>query len=85
MTASRSNLRSGLKRRATRGNPMSSFDRLPPELRAWLAQAALPWSPQSALKIWQRSLARYGGDRAKALDHLSCAERAMLARDAMAP
>ncbi|WP_255402827.1 DUF6525 family protein [Pararhodobacter sp. CCB-MM2] len=84
MTGPSSNLRSGLKRRAARGNPMSTFDRLPPELRGWLAQAALPWSPQSALKIWRRSLTRYDGDTAQALAHLSRAERSMLSRDGWA-
>ncbi|PWE29785.1 DUF6525 family protein [Pararhodobacter marinus] len=81
MSAPRTNLRSRLKRRAARGNPMAAYDRLPPELRAWLAQAALPWSPHSALKIWRRAMARHGGDTARVLAHLSRAEHATLRRD----
>ncbi|MBN8290857.1 hypothetical protein JI664_02660 [Rhodobacter sp. NTK016B] len=84
MTARNGNLRCSLKRRAARGNPMTAFDRLPPELRGWLSQAALPWSPHSALKLWRRSLAKHNGDTEQVLAHLSRAERAMLLRDAPA-
>ncbi len=55
---------------------MRDFDRLPPELRAWLAQATLPWSPQSAKRIWQRA----GGGRS-ALEKLSAAEAATLRKE----
>ncbi|WP_276617454.1 DUF6525 family protein [Qingshengfaniella alkalisoli] len=48
-----SNSRSALKRRR-RANSMASFDGLPPELRRWLAQAALPWSAHSARRLWRR-------------------------------
>ncbi|MHA3979376.1 DUF6525 family protein [Halovulum sp. GXIMD14794] len=75
------NTRTALKRRARTGDPMDAFDRLPPDLRQWLARAALPWSPRSALRLWHRSLARHGGDASAALAHLSRVEKAMLDRD----
>ncbi|WP_294978179.1 DUF6525 family protein [Tabrizicola sp.] len=48
---------------------MSVHDRLPPELRIWLAGAALPWSATSALRIWHRALRESGCPKA-ALDRL---------------
>ncbi|MBY6006422.1 hypothetical protein KUV62_21035 [Salipiger bermudensis] len=81
MAARISNLRSSLKRRSRQGDAMARFDRLPPDLRRWLAQAALPWSPRSALRLWQRALARHGGDTDAALAHLGEVERATLRRD----
>ncbi len=73
------NLRTGLRRRA-REAPMAAYDRLPPDLRRWLAGAALPWSAASALRLWQRAL-RECGDTQGALARLDRAERATLARD----
>jgi peroxiredoxin len=46
----------------------------------WLAQAALPWSATSALRLWRRTLAETG-DPMQALARLDLAERATLARD----
>lgn len=77
----RSNLRSTLKR-APETNPMARYDRLPPELRRWLAQAALPWSPTASLRLWQRCLQKANGDRRAAEQRLYLAERKTLARDA---
>lgn len=76
----RSNLASSLKRR--RFSPMALHDRLPRELRRWLAQAALPWSAQSALKLWQRALRDARGDTFAAQAALSRIEARLLARDA---
>ena len=70
-----SNLSSPLCNRRLR-DPMRDYDRLPPELRQWLAQAALPWSPQSAKRIWHRA----GGGRS-ALDKLAAAEAATLQKE----
>ncbi|MDK3019666.1 DUF6525 family protein [Pseudodonghicola flavimaris] len=82
MTRSRHrNSRSTLRRRARAADPMRAFDRLPAELRGWLAGAALPWSPQSALKAWHRALARSGGDPAAARAWLSASEARQLRRD----
>jgi hypothetical protein len=61
-------------------DPMAAFDALPPDLRDWVAHAALPWSPSSCLKLWCRALAEEGcPDRARA--RLDRAEAALLARD----
>ncbi|QYZ70568.1 DUF6525 family protein [Neotabrizicola shimadae] len=76
----RRNLRTGLKGRP-RPDAMRSFDGLPLDLRRWLAGAALPWSPQSALRIWQRALAESGSVEA-AIARLEGTEAAMLRRDA---
>lgn len=54
---------------------MQAYDALPRDLRRWLAQAALPWSPHSCLAIWKKSPTPQ-----TALDRLERAERAMLAR-----
>ncbi|MQY41756.1 hypothetical protein GG681_03830 [Epibacterium sp. SM1969] len=48
----------GLRTRARRGNPMEIYDRLPGDLRQWMAGACLPWSPSSCLKIWRNARAR---------------------------
>jgi hypothetical protein len=77
------NLRTGLKRRR-RTDPMLRFDGLPAELRGWLQQAALPWSPDSALRLWRRALADCHGDVAAARARLDRAEARAIARDAVA-
>lgn len=69
------NARTSLKRR---GGSMRAHDALPPELRRWLQDAALPWSARSALKIWDRAR-RAGEDGCARLER---AEARMLARDA---
>ena len=66
-----------LKRRT--GNPMTEFDRLPPELRAWMCQATLPWSPHSCLKIWEQSRAK-GEEVSQIILRLNRAEQRTLER-----
>lgn len=39
---------------------MAAHDRLPPDLRAWLIHAALPWSAKSALRLWTRAIRTTG-------------------------
>lgn len=68
----------GLRRRRARGNPMADYDRLPPELRAWLRQAALPWSVRSARRAWAQALGRCGGDPEAARQQLSRIEARQL-------
>lgn len=80
-TAPRANGQSSLKRRSRAGDPMASYDRLPAELRHWLASAALPWSPRSALRAWRAALARAGGDPDAARARLSATEARQLRRD----
>jgi hypothetical protein len=61
-------------------DPMHTYDALPTTLRHWLSQAALPWSPTSARKIWKRAQAKgLNADDALALLHRS--EAQTLARD----
>lgn len=62
-------------------NPMAAYDRLPPDLRSWLAGAALPWSTASVLRLWQRALQETGCTQA-ARDRLARAEAQTLAREA---
>nr|WP_254440333.1 DUF6525 family protein [Ruegeria arenilitoris] len=80
MTNQRRNLRSRLNRRRRQRPAMQAYDTLPPQLRKWLANACLPWSPNSALKIWKAA----GGAKAPAdaLARLNAIEQAMLLRDA---
>ncbi|MDH2327007.1 DUF6525 family protein [Cereibacter sp. SYSU M97828] len=72
------NLRTTLARRA-RPDPMRRYDALPPDLRAWLQDAALPWSATSALRLWTRALAVSPADPAR---FLAAAEARSIARDA---
>lgn len=67
------------QRRSTR-DPMAAFDALPAPLRAWLARAALPWSPASCLRIWQRQWSR-GATTDQILAALDRAEARALARE----
>ncbi len=60
---------------------MQRFDALPADLRLWMAQAALPWSVHSVMKLWVKVLRRARGDRAAALKALSVIERRALERD----
>jgi hypothetical protein len=69
-----------LRARQRKVDPMRVYDSLPPELRAWLAHAALPWSPLSCLRLWRRALREEGCvDRARA--RLDRTEAACLERD----
>ena len=70
----------GLRRRRRPGDPMQDFDALPAELRRWLANAALPWSPESCRRIWLKAGAD-GASIAERLDRLDRAQRTTLARD----
>lgn len=71
--------RTRLTCRTRAGRQMQEFDRLPGPLRRWLAQAALPWSPRSARRIYSKELRRMGAPE-PALARLSRTEAAMLAR-----
>lgn len=75
------NLATSLRRRI-RPLPMERYDRLPPELRRWLAGAALPWSPNSVLRLWTRLQREARGDTDLILQRLDQAERRLLAKDA---
>ncbi|UWQ18490.1 DUF6525 family protein [Jannaschia sp. M317] len=68
--------------RAQREN-MAAFDALPPALRAWLAEARLPWSPASARRAWRRALWKNMGRTKAALAHMDRIEEDRIARDAL--
>ncbi len=70
-----------MKRRST--DPMREFDRLPAELRSWLASAMLPWRPHSVRRTFDRAVARVG-DTASALKELDRIEKRLVAKDAAA-
>lgn len=71
---------SSLRRKRRAGDPMAMFDGLPPPLRQWLSEAALPWSPASVRRIWSKSRAK-GLSPEETLLSLSQAEARTLARD----
>ena len=62
-------------------NPMAEYDRLPAELRHWLAGAVLPWRAQSVRRAFDSALARTGS-RAEALKALDALQDRPVARDA---
>lgn len=62
---------------------MDRYDRLPPVLRAWLAQAVLPWSARSVQRLWPRLLRQASGDVTRALGLLDLAEQRLLRRDGL--
>ncbi len=68
-----------LKRRTE--DPMRDFDRLPAELRAWLAAAVLPWRPRSVRRAFERAVAQTR-DRAHALEELDRIQDRLVAKDA---
>lgn len=59
---------------------MRAYDALPRPLRAWLSEAALPWSPTSCRRVWIKAL-RKGQGVEEALLALQQAEQRMLERD----
>jgi hypothetical protein len=69
-----------LKRRRRSGDPMRAFDALPMPLRRWLAEAALPWSPASCRRVWEKAR-RKSLSMQDTLRLLSRAEFNTLARD----
>ncbi|MDO5646811.1 DUF6525 family protein [Paracoccus sp. (in: a-proteobacteria)] len=52
------NLGHTAQRRRRTANPMARYDALPQPLRRWMADAALPWSATSCLRLWQRAQQR---------------------------
>ena len=62
--------RTSLKRKRRNENPLLDYDRLPRELRAWVANAELPWRPRSVLKAYERAFLKTG-DRNTAINELN--------------
>ncbi|MEM7488650.1 MAG: DUF6525 family protein [Pseudomonadota bacterium] len=69
-----------LRRRARARDPVRTYDAFPPELRRWMAQAALPWSPRSCARHWEK-VRGTRHDPEAALAILTHAEAQSLARD----
>ena len=59
---------------------MADHDRLPPDLRRFMAEAAQPWSARSVLRLWRKGLAETGC-RLRALERVRRAAEAPLRRD----
>lgn len=74
---------SSLRRKRRAADPMAAYDALPAPLRQWLSEAALPWSPVSARRIWSKSRAK-GMTTEETLMSLTQVEMRTLARDRVA-
>lgn len=61
---------------------MRDFDRLPPALRQWLTEAALPWSARSVRAAWLKALRASGGCERRARMRMDEVEARLIARDA---
>lgn len=70
-----------LKSKQRTGNPMREFDRLPKELRLWLATAILPWRPASVRRAFARAMAQ-SNDPDLALDALNRLQAKLIEKDA---
>ena len=73
--------RTSLKRKRRNENPLLDYDRLPRDLRAWVANAELPWRPRSVLKASERAFAKTG-DRNKAMNERNNLQHRVVATDA---
>ena len=69
-----------MRKKKRTGNPMAEFDNLPVQLRRWLSEAALPWSPASARRVWLNAKAK-GLTQDEVLLSLGRAEASTLARE----
>lgn len=69
-----------LKRRRRTSDAMKDFDRLPSELRCWLAKAVLPWRPRSVKRTFASALSRTN-DPDRALREMDRIEQRLIARD----
>lgn len=73
--------KTSLKLKRHNADPMREFDRLPAELRVWLASAVLPWRPQSVRRAFDRAIARTR-NTACALEDLDRLQNRLVAQDA---
>jgi len=72
-----------LKCRSANHMKMHDYDRLPAELRQWVATAKLPWRAKSVQKAYDKAMARTGNP-ARALAALDDLQERLVARDAAA-
>lgn len=70
-----------LKLKRWSGNPMREFDRLPRELRIWIATADLPWRPGSVRRSFERAMSKTGNQKS-ALEELDRLQERLVAKDA---
>ena len=69
-----------LIKRVVGGSQMEEFDRLPAQLRRWLSNADLPWSPASVRRVYRKALGDTN-DARKALDELDNMQRKRLRKE----
>ena len=69
-----------LKLKRRNEDPMREFDRLPVELRCWLASAVLPWRPRSVRRAFEKALVRTR-DKTDALRELDQLQDRLIAND----
>jgi len=69
-----------LRSRRRAGNPMREYDRLPRELRRWVAEAIMPWRAGSVEVAYKKALKRTGRPDL-ALRELDRIQRSMVAKD----
>ena len=69
-----------LKKKISKGGRMEEFDRLPPQLRSWLRDACLPWSPSSVKRVYLKAL-KSTGDYSSALLTLDTMQSRQLTKE----
>lgn len=69
-----------LKYKQRNEDSMLEFDRLPQELRIWIATAELPWRPKSVRKTFDRALSQTGSSE-KALQELNRVQHRLVSKD----
>ena len=69
-----------LKKTVSKGDRMGEFDRLPPQLRSWLRDACLPWSPSSVKRVYLKAL-KSTGDYSSALLTLDTMQSRQLTKE----
>ncbi|MCH2078517.1 MAG: DUF6525 family protein [Rhodobacteraceae bacterium] len=60
---------------------MRDFDRLPADLRHWVAGAMLPWRAATVQTAYEKAMARTG-DSKRALEELDALQARLVAKDA---
>ena len=65
--------------RRRNSNSFREFDRLPRQLREWLRNATLPWSPSSARRAYERAFSNTGNINL-ALDELERIQKRQLSK-----
>lgn len=70
-----------LRKRSKRQFAMTDYDRLPADLRQWVAGADLPWSPRSVKRSFDRKMKQLR-NRQAAIQALSELEQQLIAKDA---